>query len=215
MTSNAHRTEYPNNMPRPRRKRTVANPPAVDGFKPFGVPISDLEPVVLLYEEYESIRLVDYEGLVQEEASRRMKVSRPTLTRIHEKAIKSIAKAFVEGKAIFIEGGDYHSDNYWYRCLKCQKLNVSPKESNQCIYCGSKNMKRLNEMDTYSDNDNGICICVHCGVEIPHKKKQPCRETDCPGCGKKMMRKGSYHHQLYIKKLEENENCSTNKRNAD
>ncbi|OJU52464.1 MAG: hypothetical protein BGN96_07275 [Bacteroidales bacterium 45-6] len=177
----------------------------------------DLEPAVLLYEGYESIRLVDYEGLSQEEASKQMGVSRPTLTRIHDKAIKSIAQAFVEGKAILIEGGDYHSDNYWYRCEDCKKLNVSPTESRQCSYCNSKNMKRLNGADSESESDigNGICICVHCGLEIPHRKKQPCRETNCPACGKKMMRKGSYHHQLYIKKQEENENCSINKRNAD
>jgi len=89
----------------------------------------DLEPAVLLYEGYESIRLVDYEGLSQEEASKQMGVSRPTLTRIHDKAIKSIAQAFVEGKAILIEGGDYHSDNYWYRCEDCKKLNGSATES--------------------------------------------------------------------------------------
>jgi hypothetical protein len=62
-------------------------------------------------------------------------------------------------------------------------------------------------------NFNGNCICVHCNIVIPHVKGKPCRENDCPKCGKKMMREGSYHHQLYLQKKGEqnNEISSTNK----
>mgnify|MGYP003606196420 FL=1 len=49
-------------MPRPKRRRMMATPPAVEGFRPFGVPITDIEPIELLFEEYESIKLTDYEG---------------------------------------------------------------------------------------------------------------------------------------------------------
>ena len=31
--------------------------------------MTDLEPVILLYEEYESLRLSDYEGLTQEQSA--------------------------------------------------------------------------------------------------------------------------------------------------
>ena len=84
----------------------------MEGFKPFGIPILNLDPVILLYEEHESIRLMDYEGLTQEQSAEIMDVSRPTFTRIYEKARRSIAKAFVEGKAIFIEGGNYHTNDW-------------------------------------------------------------------------------------------------------
>jgi len=59
----------------------------------------------------------------------------------------------------------------------------------------------------------GFCICVHCDTRIPHPKGIPCREIDCPKCGKKMMREGSYHHQLYIQKKGEinHENSDPNK----
>jgi len=117
----------------------------MEGFKPFGIPITDLEPVILLFEEYESIRLSDYEGLTQEQSAVRMNVSRPTFTRIYEKARRNIAKAFVEGKAIFIEGGNYHSDDCWYRCNNCLKLNICPKETNSCKYCNSNSLRRLNQ----------------------------------------------------------------------
>jgi len=116
----------------------------MEGFKPFGIPMINLEPVILLYEEYEAIRLADYEGLTQEQAAGQMNVSRPTFTRIYEKARCTIAKAFVEGKAIFIEGGDFQTDNCWYRCENCQKLNIVPCDTDTCNYCHSKSLRRLN-----------------------------------------------------------------------
>lgn len=132
-------------MARPKRKRTIMNPPVMEGFKPFGVPMTKLEPVFLLFEEYESIRLADYEGLTQEQAAKKMDISRPTFTRVYEKARGTIARAFVEGKAIFIEGGNYHTDDCWYRCEACMKLNISKTESSSCNYCHSDELRNLNK----------------------------------------------------------------------
>ena len=117
----------------------------MEGFRPFGIPMSTLEPLILLYEEYESLRLSDYEGLTQKESAERMNISRPTFTRIYGKARQTIAQAFVEGKAIFIEGGNYKTDEYWYRCEDCMKLNISKTESQICNYCQSKTLRRLNK----------------------------------------------------------------------
>ncbi len=125
----------------------------MEGFKPFGIPMSDLEPVMLLYEEYESIRLSDYEGLTQAQSAERMKVSRPTFTRIYEKARRTIAQAFVEGKAIFIEGGNYHTDDCWYKCERCLKLNISKTASKTCSYCHSDTLRRLNKTIITNEND--------------------------------------------------------------
>jgi len=132
-------------MPRPKRKRLIEQPPKMEGFKPFGIPMKDLEPVILLYEEYESMRLADYEGLNQVDAALKMNVSRPTFTRIYEKARQSIAKAFVEGKAIVIEGGDYHTDDFWYRCDQCMKLNISKQRLCSCNYCSAQKLRILND----------------------------------------------------------------------
>ena len=115
----------------------------MEGFKPFGVPISDLEPVILFFEEYEALRLLDYMGKTKLEAAQEMAVSRPTLTRIYEKARRTIAEAFVEGKAIFIEGGDYHTDELWYRCEACNKLLISDQEILSCSYCKSDKIRPL------------------------------------------------------------------------
>ena len=109
-------------MARPEKNRRVCKPPKMKGFKPFGIPQCKLEIVQLTIEEYESIRLVNYEMLQQKEAAVLMNISRPTLTRIYNKALKNITKAFVEGKAIVIDGGNYKFEEEWYRCKKCFKL---------------------------------------------------------------------------------------------
>lgn len=116
----------------------------MEGFRPFGIPMKDLEPVILLYEEYESLRLSDYQGLTQEQSAESMNVSRPTFTRIYEKARRTIAQAFVEGKAIFIEGGNYYTDDFWYKCEDCMKLNICKEEIKSCKYCGSEVVRSLN-----------------------------------------------------------------------
>ena len=140
-------------MSRPKRQRTVQNPPIMEGFRPFGIPIKDLEPVILLFEEYEAFRLCDYEGLKQEEAARSMGVSRPTLTRIYEQARTSIAKAFVEGKALFIDGGNFHTDDFWYRCNACLKLNICEEAIHHCIYCQADDLRRLDQKPSKHDHE--------------------------------------------------------------
>jgi predicted DNA-binding protein (UPF0251 family) len=113
------------------------------GFKPFGVPCSKLEELVLQYDEYEAIRLLDYEGLLQEQAAEQMKVSRPTLTRIYEAARKTIAKAFVEGKAIVIAGGNVDFGKVWYRCRKCHRLVDGLENHTPCKNCKNYGNKEL------------------------------------------------------------------------
>ena len=119
-------------------------PPPMEGFKPFGIPMRELEPVVLNYEEFEAIRLADYENLTQEEAAQKMNISRPTFTRLYDKARKIIARAFVEGKAIFIQGGNYVTDDYWYRCYDCHDTMITLKPTKHCRTCDSENIIQLN-----------------------------------------------------------------------
>lgn len=192
-------------MPRPKRKRNVTYPPMMEGFKPFGVPISKIEPVILLFEEYEALRLLDYLGMTQLEAASEMAVSRPTLTRIYDKTRRTIAEAFVEGKAIFIEGGDYHTNEFWYRCNACHKLLISNQEILSCSYCKSDKIRLLSNKPAkveflQHEDGPGFCICLNCNAKIPHQPGIPCRKSICPQCGTNMIRENSYHHQLYLNK---------------
>jgi len=94
-------------MPRPRLCRRVKSLPGVNYFKPAGVPIRELEEVVLTVDEFEAIRLNDLEGLDQMEASKKMNISQPTFFRLLDSARKKIADSIVNSKAIKIEGGNY------------------------------------------------------------------------------------------------------------
>ena len=53
-----------------------------------------------------------------------------------------------------------------------------------------------------SMGSGGNCICPKCGQKTPHRRGIPCQEEKCPKCGGKMLREGSHHHQLYMKKKE-------------
>ncbi len=46
----------------------------------------------------------------------------------------------------------------------------------------------------------GNCVCPKCGYRAPHRRGLPCQEERCPKCGAKMLREGSYHHELWKKK---------------
>jgi len=98
-------------MPRPCNCRRVCCVPSVKYYKPRGIPLSALEQVNLTYDEYEAIRLADFEGLYQENAAQRMNISRQTFGRILESAHRKIADALVNGKALSIGGGTVKIDN--------------------------------------------------------------------------------------------------------
>jgi predicted DNA-binding protein (UPF0251 family) len=94
-------------MPRPVKRRRVGWEPNITYFKPAGVRMMDLEEVCLNLEEFEAIRLSDFEKLSQKKASEKMQVSQPTFSRILESARRKIADFLVSGKAIRVEGGIY------------------------------------------------------------------------------------------------------------
>ncbi|NMX22017.1 hypothetical protein C5S30_06220 [ANME-1 cluster archaeon GoMg4] len=103
-------------MPGRRRCRCVGFQPHFLYFEPRSrfepgqgdeTSSADMGESILKVEELESIRLKDHLRLSQEEAAERMGVSQPTFHRILSEAHRKIAEAFVEGRAIRIEGGNY------------------------------------------------------------------------------------------------------------
>lgn len=63
--------------------------------------------ILLTVEEYETIRLIDYMGLSQEECARQMDGSRATIQALYTEARKKLARFLVEGASLRIEGGNY------------------------------------------------------------------------------------------------------------
>lgn len=63
---------------------------------------------------------------------------------MYDKARKSIAKAFIEGKAIIIQGGTYVTDDFWYKCQECHETMTAMKPIKQCRRCDSDKITQLN-----------------------------------------------------------------------
>lgn len=189
---------YYNMSPRIKRMRKVMDVPVVKGFKPYGVESGNLnsEPVALLYEEYEALRLCDYDRYNHYQASEIMSVSRPTYTRIYASTRQKVAMAFVEGRQIIIEGGKVYFDSNWYHCNTCKCYFNNPEKEiaiESCPLCGSANIKEYdydntNEGDAQKKCDD-FCICPDCGYLIEHEFGHPCSEQICPKCNASMKRK--------------------------
>ncbi|MBD3360478.1 DUF134 domain-containing protein [Candidatus Peregrinibacteria bacterium] len=94
-------------MSRPRRCRRIRRQPDIKYFKPASLRKCELEEVILSFEEYEAIRLVDYENKDQKKSAAKMEISQPTFHRLLKEARKKIAESIIEGKALRIEGGIY------------------------------------------------------------------------------------------------------------
>jgi uncharacterized protein len=139
-------------MARPEKNRKVCNPPKMYGFKPFGMTMCETEPVVIHFDEYESLKLVNYDNLSQDEAAEMMNVSRPTLTRIYNRALRKIAVAFTEGKTVFIKGGNIKFDKDWYKCKKCYRLIEGVENHMQCEGCNRFGMDELISLNNKMSN---------------------------------------------------------------
>jgi predicted DNA-binding protein (UPF0251 family) len=135
---------------RPKRCRRIAALPDFALFKPAGVPGRTLQDVELTVDEYEALRLADYEGLYQEKAAERMGVSRQTFGRIVESARKKVAKALVEGMALRIQGGEVEmAEMRVFECADCGHVWEVPFGTGrpaECPACQSKRFKRAQEV---------------------------------------------------------------------
>jgi len=92
---------------RPKKTRWIKCAPRERCFRPQCKPLNKLQGIYLTFDEFEAIRLADFEQLKQIDAAKRMRISRPTFSRIVTSAHKKIADGLVDIKAIRIEGGCY------------------------------------------------------------------------------------------------------------
>lgn len=127
-------------------RRNVQSAPAVKGFRPFGRMEGQRKSVVLSLDEYEAIRWLDYEHLTQEQAAVQMQISRPTLTRIYEKARNKFATALVEGSNLLIEGGEITLESHVWLCKDCGVYTeTSERNIFHCPQCNSPHLISLEE----------------------------------------------------------------------
>ena len=94
-------------MPRPRKWRKVCCLPDSNRFGPLDSPADAVNTVNMTVDEYETIRLIDLDGFTQEECANQMNISRTTVQGIYDEARKKLAESLVNGKVLWIEGGEY------------------------------------------------------------------------------------------------------------
>ncbi len=133
-------------MPRRKHPRKIVEPPRFKGFEPYGFhgEVSGDE-VDLLYEEYEAIKLADYDGMSHHEACVLMGISRPTFARIYESARQKIARALVEVKCIKSVYGNVSLEKNWFKCYGCQNLFTMPGRNikPECPICKSTEIETI------------------------------------------------------------------------
>ncbi|MBQ9906349.1 MAG: DUF134 domain-containing protein [Oscillospiraceae bacterium] len=96
-------------MPRPQKLRRICCYPDYWSFAPDQDAANDT--VTLSLDEFETIRLIDYQSKTQEQCAQEMNVARTTVTAIYDTARKKLAQALVEGRRIVISGGNYTLEN--------------------------------------------------------------------------------------------------------
>ena len=122
-------------MPRPKKCRNVENFPEVRIFKPDGEALTDLEPIILGFEELEALRLVDFEAKKHEEAAQIMNISRATFGRIIEKARYIVTNALLNGKAIVIEGGQFCCQDMTKANKSIELTEFFIQKQKRCLTC--------------------------------------------------------------------------------
>ena len=67
----------------------------------------DRRKITMTVDEYETVRLIDYQGFSQEDCGKYMGIARTTVQMIYNSARKKIAEALVKGAPLRIDGGNY------------------------------------------------------------------------------------------------------------
>jgi predicted DNA-binding protein (UPF0251 family) len=116
--------------------------PGITFFKPAGIPLGELEEIVLTLEEAEALRLKELEGMEQEQGAQKMNISRPTFQRILASARNKIADAILNGKAIRIDGGNFELAGNRYRCCGGHEWQ-SDNIPGTCPECNTTDVKSV------------------------------------------------------------------------
>ena len=134
-------------MPIETKIKKISSFPPYSQYKPPRIPLNELQKVIITLEEFEAIKLVDYENQSQRKAAESMEVSQATLNRVLKSGRNKIANGLVNGYAIILEGG---KNVLPCRIVKCESCSHqwSPKEQGfpkNCPICKSEDIIRIHE----------------------------------------------------------------------
>jgi predicted DNA-binding protein (UPF0251 family)/predicted Fe-Mo cluster-binding NifX family protein len=131
--------------------------PGVRLFKPQGIPARQLEEIYLSLEGYEALRLADLEGLRQDQAAERMRISRQTFGRILSEARKAVTETIVKGLVLRIEGGEYRmADAGKSPSAACGDFDAFRRDSGKDLRGGKQEMRKIAVSSGGSDLDGPV-----------------------------------------------------------
>ena len=117
-------------MARPKIEKCICSAPKYLEFLAKNSESKE-NPIKMSYEEYETILLIDYKHLQQEDCASRMGVSRTTVQFLYTSARNKIAELLVNGLPLEIEGGNYKMcEDKNKDCQKgyCRKCNADGQD---------------------------------------------------------------------------------------
>lgn len=92
--------------PRPKKPRTCSCASHQSDaliFKPVGIPLTELEQIVMAHDEFDALNLCDGQRMTQEQAGKHMGVSRGTIQRLVTSGRQKMAAVLSSKQALVID----------------------------------------------------------------------------------------------------------------
>ena len=124
---------------RPKKVRYIQRMPKISQFSPRGKP-GRPDEINLTIDQFEALKLADFQGFDQSQGAIVMKVSRASFGRILRQARRNLADAIVNGKTIKIGIGD-------------MQIGVRSKEFISMREIGILKERRVNDRSDRRSND--------------------------------------------------------------
>jgi len=116
-------------------------------------------------DEFETIRLIDLDGLTQEECANQMNISRTTVQGIYDQARRKLAESLVNGKVLWIEGGEYQlCDGRGNGCGRagCRRHRCGRGFAEEPEAENNLNVIITEDSDENSDTSRGAKLLIKC-----------------------------------------------------
>lgn len=152
-------------MPRPNKIKSIQAKVKYDKFLTFKN--NNEEYVILSVEEFETIKLIDYENLKQEDCALKMNVARTTVQKLYSDARKKIASYLVNGTKLKITGGCYCIKKCNNKGEKKDMILAIPMDNNDVNEEMSISFGRASYFLIYNLDNDKFNFIENEGINIP------------------------------------------------